>query len=219
MTFSTSSSFRNGRAFTGDGDDDFFGAKSGDLELSAGDGDNAIEGGGGSDTLTGGEGADIFFQDKRYSASVASVQGGQGNVLLTLTFTAQPDIITDFETEAAAGCPRRSHRIHRLVSSTIRLQRQSKLSLQQLRQRRCGALLRQPATPPATSSPQPTTMPGLTCSPSSPPAPPVTPAISVIRLSSFSAPPIRCSTPTPTSSEHAVSPAKPPNAVGGPGLR
>lgn len=105
MTFSTSSSFRNGRAFTGDGDDDFFGAKSGDLELSAGDGDNAIEGGGGSDTLTGGEGADIFFQDKRYSASVASVQGGQGNVLLTLTFTAQPDIITDFETEAAAGSP------------------------------------------------------------------------------------------------------------------
>jgi hypothetical protein len=89
--------------FLGDGDDDFFGPKSGDLELSAGDGDDSIEGGGGSDTLTGGEGADLFFQVEGYSASVVSVQGGQGNVLLTLTFTAQPDIITDFETEASAG--------------------------------------------------------------------------------------------------------------------
>jgi hypothetical protein len=91
--------------FLGDGDDDFFGPKSGDLELSAGDGDDSIEGGGGSDTLTGGDGADSFFQVKGYSASVASVQGGQGNVPLTLTFTAQPDIITDFVTEAAAGAP------------------------------------------------------------------------------------------------------------------
>ena len=106
LTSSITGSGDNGlTVFLGDGDDDFFGPKSGDLELSAGDGDDSIEGGGGSDTLTGGEGADIFFQVEGYSASVASVQGGQGNVPLTLTFTAQPDIITDFETEASAGAP------------------------------------------------------------------------------------------------------------------
>jgi hypothetical protein len=106
LTSSITGSGDNGlTVFLGDGDDDFFGPISGDLELSAGDGDDSIEGGGGSDTLTGGEGADLFSQVEGYSASVASVQGGQGNVPLTLTFTAQPDIITDFETEASAGAP------------------------------------------------------------------------------------------------------------------
>ncbi|MBE9155172.1 calcium-binding protein [Cyanobium sp. LEGE 06113] len=91
--------------FLGDGDDFFAGPESGDLELMAGTGDDTIAGGGTSDTFTGGEGADLYIQANGASASVISVLGGQPGVPLTLTFAADPDIITDFETAAGAGAP------------------------------------------------------------------------------------------------------------------
>ena len=83
--------------FLGDGDDLFYGPRSGEMELLAGSGDDNIFSGGSSDRLSGKAGADTFWQTQGGSASVAS---GQMGGALMLNFSSRPDIITDFQTAA-----------------------------------------------------------------------------------------------------------------------